>query len=236
MVTALHAAAVRGVSRRQWHRSRQHRRDRLSRPDRAAPARREADDPDRRRPGAWPTRPAFAWSMICARPMSRPAGRARRWCRSIIARLPRMLDRPHPIAVLNVGGVANVTFINGVPDPYACDTGPGNALIDDFMRARKRRDPRREWRRGGARARRRGRGRARAQAFLLRAEAAEIARPQRVPRMGGGPRQPCGQERRGRRGDARGDHGGDGRRPSCRICRRRREAGSSAAAAPATRR
>jgi anhydro-N-acetylmuramic acid kinase len=29
-----------------------------------------------------------------------------------------------------------VTFINGVPDPYACDTGPGNALIDDFMRAR----------------------------------------------------------------------------------------------------
>jgi anhydro-N-acetylmuramic acid kinase len=50
--------------------------------------------------------------------------------------LAAMLDRPHPIAVLNVGGVANVTFINGVPDPYACDTGPGNALIDDFMRAR----------------------------------------------------------------------------------------------------
>jgi anhydro-N-acetylmuramic acid kinase len=50
--------------------------------------------------------------------------------------LAAMLDRPHPIAVLNIGGVANVTFINGVPDPYACDTGPGNALIDDFMRAR----------------------------------------------------------------------------------------------------
>jgi anhydro-N-acetylmuramic acid kinase len=48
-----------------------------------------------------------------------------------------MLERPHPIAVLNIGGVANVTFINGVPDPYACDTGPGNALIDDFMRARR---------------------------------------------------------------------------------------------------
>src|SRR3954471_25070186 len=48
--------------------------------------------------------------------------------------LTRALDRPHPIAVLNIGGVANVTFINGVPDPYACDTGPGNALIDDFMR------------------------------------------------------------------------------------------------------
>lgn len=50
--------------------------------------------------------------------------------------LAAMLDRPHPVAVLNIGGVANVTFINGVPDPYACDTGPGNALIDDFMRHR----------------------------------------------------------------------------------------------------
>jgi anhydro-N-acetylmuramic acid kinase len=49
--------------------------------------------------------------------------------------LARDLDRPHPIAVLNVGGVANVTFVNG-GDPVACDTGPGNALIDDFMRAR----------------------------------------------------------------------------------------------------
>jgi anhydro-N-acetylmuramic acid kinase len=37
--------------------------------------------------------------------------------------------------VLNVGGVANVTFVDG-GDPIACDTGPGNALIDDFMRAR----------------------------------------------------------------------------------------------------
>src|SRR5665213_3773307 len=49
--------------------------------------------------------------------------------------LARDLDRPHPIAVLNVGGVANVTFVDG-GDPMACDTGPGNALIDDFMRAR----------------------------------------------------------------------------------------------------
>ena len=49
--------------------------------------------------------------------------------------LARELDRPHPIAVLNVGGVANVTFVDG-GNPIACDTGPGNALIDDFMRAR----------------------------------------------------------------------------------------------------
>jgi anhydro-N-acetylmuramic acid kinase len=49
--------------------------------------------------------------------------------------LARELKRPHPIAVLNVGGVANVTFVDG-GDPIACDTGPGNALIDDFMRDR----------------------------------------------------------------------------------------------------
>ena len=49
--------------------------------------------------------------------------------------LARTLSRPHPIAVLNVGGVANITWVDG-GDPIACDTGPGNALIDDFMRAR----------------------------------------------------------------------------------------------------
>jgi anhydro-N-acetylmuramic acid kinase len=37
--------------------------------------------------------------------------------------------------VLNVGGVANVTYIDG-DDLIACDTGPGNALLDDFVRLR----------------------------------------------------------------------------------------------------
>jgi len=50
--------------------------------------------------------------------------------------LARGVDRPHPIAVLNLGGVANITFIDGDKDPIACDTGPANALIDDFMRER----------------------------------------------------------------------------------------------------
>jgi anhydro-N-acetylmuramic acid kinase len=47
----------------------------------------------------------------------------------------RMLDRPHPVGVLNLGGVANVTVVDG--DAFtAFDVGPGNALIDDFVRLR----------------------------------------------------------------------------------------------------
>ncbi len=38
-----------------------------------------------------------------------------------------------PLAVLNVGGVANVTWIGPDGDLVAFDTGPGNALIDDWM-------------------------------------------------------------------------------------------------------
>jgi anhydro-N-acetylmuramic acid kinase len=48
----------------------------------------------------------------------------------------RLLDQPGPIAVLNIGGVANLTYIDGDAALIACDIGPGNALIDDFMRLR----------------------------------------------------------------------------------------------------
>jgi anhydro-N-acetylmuramic acid kinase len=37
-----------------------------------------------------------------------------------------------PVAVLNIGGVANVTYISADGALMACDTGPGNALLDDF--------------------------------------------------------------------------------------------------------
>ncbi len=40
---------------------------------------------------------------------------------------------PRPAVLLNVGGVANVTFLPAEGDPTACDTGPGNALLDDLM-------------------------------------------------------------------------------------------------------
>ena len=38
-----------------------------------------------------------------------------------------------PVAVLNIGGVSNVTLVHG-DELYACDCGPGNALIDDWVR------------------------------------------------------------------------------------------------------
>jgi anhydro-N-acetylmuramic acid kinase len=41
----------------------------------------------------------------------------------------------HPVMVLNLGGVGNVTFIDG-ETVIAFDTGPASALLDDFMRKR----------------------------------------------------------------------------------------------------
>jgi len=43
-------------------------------------------------------------------------------------------DLPGPAVIVNLGGVANITFIGQDGALLAFDTGPGNALIDDWMR------------------------------------------------------------------------------------------------------
>lgn len=46
------------------------------------------------------------------------------------AALAAGLERP--LAVLNIGGVANVTFVGADGTLLACDTGPGNGPLDDW--------------------------------------------------------------------------------------------------------
>ena len=45
-------------------------------------------------------------------------------------------DLPRPVVILNLGGVANVTWIGEEDQLVAFDTGPANALIDDWVAER----------------------------------------------------------------------------------------------------
>lgn len=45
-------------------------------------------------------------------------------------------DEPKPLAVLNIGGVANVTWIGEDGELVAFDTGPGNGPLDDWIARR----------------------------------------------------------------------------------------------------
>ena len=47
--------------------------------------------------------------------------------------LAQSLEREGPIVVVNIGGVSNITYIDGSDVLIACDTGPGNALLDDYI-------------------------------------------------------------------------------------------------------
>ncbi|MEL6737076.1 MAG: anhydro-N-acetylmuramic acid kinase [Pseudomonadota bacterium] len=45
------------------------------------------------------------------------------------------LEGKEPIVFVNIGGISNVTYIDGDADPIAFDSGPGNALIDQWVQA-----------------------------------------------------------------------------------------------------
>src|ERR1700736_4451236 len=47
--------------------------------------------------------------------------------------LAQSLEREGPMVVVNIGGVSNITYIDGADTLIACDTGPGNALLDDYV-------------------------------------------------------------------------------------------------------
>src|SRR5690606_18340289 len=42
---------------------------------------------------------------------------------------------PLPVCFVNIGGISNVTWIGESGDPVAFDSGPGNALIDQWVQA-----------------------------------------------------------------------------------------------------
>jgi anhydro-N-acetylmuramic acid kinase len=42
-------------------------------------------------------------------------------------------DQSFPIVILNIGGVSNITYLGDKGEVIAFDTGPGNALIDDYI-------------------------------------------------------------------------------------------------------
>lgn len=47
--------------------------------------------------------------------------------------LTRNLDREHPVAFVNIGGISNITSVDADGVLNAFDTGPGNALIDQWV-------------------------------------------------------------------------------------------------------
>lgn len=50
--------------------------------------------------------------------------------------LPADLRANMPVVFVNIGGISNVTFVPETGDPVAFDSGPGNALIDQWVQGK----------------------------------------------------------------------------------------------------
>jgi len=53
--------------------------------------------------------------------------------RALAANLPAGMAGLAPVALVNIGGISNITFIGRDGELIAFDTGPGNALIDQWV-------------------------------------------------------------------------------------------------------
>ena len=97
--------------------------------------------PDRRRTWQVGDAAELAWRTGDSRgarlPLGRRGGGRRRARRSRRSTTPRWRAMwPQPLAVLNIGGVANVTWIGPDGELIAFDTGPGNGPLDDWIARR----------------------------------------------------------------------------------------------------
>ena len=147
----------------------------------------------------------------------------------------RMLKEPHPIGVLNVGGVANVTFIDRDARSRRLRHRPRQCADRRLLAIAHRPDAGRRGPHCGCGQGRRGGGRTRADPSVLCAASAEVARPQRLPPLGERGGAACRQEHRGWRRDHHRHHGRGGRSRDDHPAGQATRAGSWPAAVRATR-
>ena len=160
----------------------------------------------------WRGRWGCRWSGTFAPRTWRAGARGRRWCRSFTSPARGGSGAEAPVAFLNLGGVGNVTWVDprqAGPEAegalVAFDTGPGNALIDDFLGLRLGRAFDEDGAVAAAGRVRRGGAGGAGGASVYRKDAAEVAGPAGFPCVPGSGGRAFD---RGRGGDAGGADGG----------------------------
>ena len=133
-VTDAHVAAVEAFLDRFSHRPRERRARRHARPDHSAPSARAPDPPALRRARA---AAALGIDVVCDFRSADVAagGEGAPFAPVYHAAMAAGLERP--LMILNWGGVGNVTYLGAKGEIIAFDTGPANALIDDFLLRRR---------------------------------------------------------------------------------------------------